>query len=114
MQDELISLLDLTYQQKRWMAVLRVLFCSAVVSFLCLGALTCYYGMTCPTVSSVESGHIYPFFDKIYGRYVYVTKAKQEALTILLCVGVGCVFASVLIDLDLKRKFRSSRKNASA
>jgi hypothetical protein len=96
------------------MAVLRVLFWSAVINFLCLGALTCYYGMTCPTVSSIESGHIYPFFDKIYDRYVYVTKSEQEALPILLCVGVGCVFASVLIDLDLRRKFRSSRQNDSA
>ena len=95
------------------MRVLRVLFWVAIINFLCLGALTFYYGMTCPTVASMESGHTYPFFDKIYGRYVYVTEAEQDAPPVLVCFGAACVLACVAIDLDLKRQFRSSRKDES-
>jgi hypothetical protein len=95
------------------MGVTTMLFWVSFLSCLCLMALTVYYGMTCPTVANLESGHIYPFFDKIYGRYVYVTETEKDALPIFGCFGATCVFACVVLDLDLKRQFRSARKSGS-
>lgn len=96
---------DLTPQQKRWTVVLRVLFWACILAFLCLGFLTYHYGTTCPIVPNADSGHIYQFYDKVYGRYVYLTEIEQNSLFFLLCLGVGCVFAGVVIDLTLKRSF---------
>ena len=108
-----ISMPDLTFQQTRWIVFLRVLFWTAILNFLCLGGVTCYYGITCPTVASVASGHIYPFFDKIYSRYVYVTQGEQNALSFLFFVGVGCVFACIVIDMVLKRSVTRSASDGS-
>lgn len=114
MNDDLVGLPDLTPREKMGMTAVKVLFRTAILSFIFLGALICYYGLTCPAIAQVESGHICPFFDKIFGRYVYVTRAEQEVWPILVYVGVGCVFACVLIDLDLKRQTRSTTEKDSA
>ncbi len=96
---------DLTPQQKRRMVVVTVLFRTCIVDFLCLGFLTYYFGATCPIVANADSGHIHPFYDKVYGRYVYMTEVEQNILLFLFCIGTGCVFACVVIDLTLKRSF---------
>jgi hypothetical protein len=113
MNDEFVNLPDLTSQQKRSIDVSKVIFWFAIASFVFLGALTCFYGITCPTAADVMSGHTYPFFDKIYGRYVYVTEIEKDVLDVLVCFGGACICAYVAIDLDLKRQFRSARKNGS-
>jgi hypothetical protein len=109
MQDEL-GLPELTPSQKRSTAILKVLFRTAIVTFVCLGILTCYYGLACPATANIESGNVYPFFDKIYGRYVFLTRSEYYAPDVLVSIGVVCVFVYVLIDLELKRQLRAARK----
>ncbi|MFY9740594.1 MAG: hypothetical protein WA252_07075 [Candidatus Sulfotelmatobacter sp.] len=111
MRDELVNLPDLTPQQKQSTVVSKVFFRAFFVTFICLLILTCFCGMTCPTVPQIATGHTHPFFDKIYGRYVFLTDAEDEAVPILFFVSAACILVCVVINLDLQRQLRSARKN---
>jgi len=55
-----------------------------------------YYDVSRPTVPDERSGHVFPMFDKCHNRYAYVTALERRSLPVLLCIGVGCIFACVL------------------
>jgi len=97
------SLPELTAWQKRDMSLITALFRAGVISFVCDLFLTVLCWMTCPTAASVESGHIYPLFDKIHSHFVYPTEIEHYVSRTLTCLGVACLFAGILIDFDLKR-----------
>jgi hypothetical protein len=71
---------------------------TAIVAVSCVFALDYYCDLTCPTSPSEGSGHVFPLFDKHHSRYVYVTAFEKDCIPILICVGVGCVFAGVFVS----------------
>ncbi len=98
-----LPVVDLTVQQKRLMAFTKWLFRAIILNFVLLGCLIFYFGETSPTVPDVESRKVHPFYDKVHSTYVYLTEFENDSLTLLLFMGVACVFFAILIDFKLKR-----------
>jgi hypothetical protein len=102
---------DLTPQQTQLMWVLKWLFRASILSFVLLGCLILYFYEMSPTAADTASGHVYPYYDKLHSNYVYLTELESNSMSVLLCVGVGCVFCSIFIDFKLKRSVKVSDQN---
>jgi len=102
---------DLTPQQKQLMWVLKWLFRASIQSFVLLGCLTFYFYERSPTAADTTSGHVYPLYDKLHSRYVYLTELENNSMSVLLCMGVGCVFCGIFVDFSLKRSVTLSEKD---
>jgi len=86
-----------------------------MVGMLCGGimfGLILHFWETSPTVPDVISGRVIPQFDKLHGRYVYLTKMQDCSLFILLLLGVICVFSCGVIDFRLKKLTAQSKAGA--
>jgi len=102
---------DLTPEQKQLMLGLKWLFRASILSFVLLGCLISYFYERSPTAPDILSGHVYPLYDKLHSNYVYLTQLQNILWSVLLCVGVGCVFCCIFIDFKLKRSAPLSDQN---
>jgi hypothetical protein len=82
---------------------MKWLFIATMLSGVMMFGLYLYFWETSPTVPDITSGKVYPQFDKLHLRYVYLTKAENNSLPFLICVGGACLVSYVFIDLRMKK-----------
>jgi hypothetical protein len=103
-----------TPQQRRWMLMLGLTFGASILCFLSLCGLYCYYGYASPTLAEERSGRVYPFFDKIHGNYVYLTKSQYYGASSLAWLGMSCFLGYIIVHQRLKHLVGRSPKDNNA
>ena len=69
---------DLRPQHQRWKILLKFLIAVTASIWLFFMYTVVHYDDISPTSVNEASGHIYPRYDKIHGRYVYLDKTAKD------------------------------------
>jgi hypothetical protein len=67
---------------------------------------TIHYDNISPTLADESSGHIYPRYDKIHGRYVYLDRAAKDSEVNFEWILVGLVLSCVLVGFKVNRLYK--------
>jgi hypothetical protein len=94
---------EVLLQKRQLTLISRWLFGASTSSFVLCGCLTCYFWEKSPTAADTTSGAVYPYYDKLHSNYIYLTAMQNNSLSVLICVGVVCIFGFVISDLKLRR-----------
>jgi len=91
------------HREQRCLLTYKLLF---GISFLLVCSslgLDTYYDYTCPTVANEQTKHIYSRFDKHHERYVYLTRAEDYSIPIVMMVAVGFGFAAFVAGQQIRK-----------
>jgi hypothetical protein len=84
-------------KEKRWVVLLGVLIWINASVFFAFMYTTIHYDNISPTAADESSGHIYPRYDKIHGRFVYLDKtAKDSELRFAWILGSLALCAAIV------------------
>ena len=76
------------------------------LSFLFFVYTVFHYDNVSPTSADESSGHIYPSYDKIHGRYVYLNKAAKDSELNFAWVLGGLGLCVALVGLKINRLYK--------
>ena len=94
---------DLQSLQKRWLTLYKILMRTMLLSFILFLCTVFHHDSVSPTAPDEVSGHIYPRYDKIHSRYVYIDKAAKNSESNFIWFLATFFICNLLVYLRLKR-----------
>jgi hypothetical protein len=99
------------HREKRWLLRYKLLFGIAFLLVCSSLGLDTYYDYTCPIVANEQTKHIYSRFDKHHDRYVYLTRAEDYSIPIVMVVAMGFGFAAFVVGQQIRKLNRQVPSN---
>src|SRR5579863_9219221 len=97
---------DLEPPHKRWAILLGILIWTSASIFLLFMYTTIHYDNISPTVADESSGHIYPRYDKVHGRYVYLDRAATNSELKFEWILGGLGLCGILVGFKVNRLYK--------